>query len=130
VGSLVGSWSRLVGLGIDYARQSEERRGRVSDRPMQKWALIAEVAGAMAVVITLGFVALEMRGNTNAIKAQTYQDLMQQVNDYRVLLLDHPERSALQDRMRTEGWESLAREVVVDSQQFSPPSGETKKYTT
>jgi hypothetical protein len=76
---------------------------------LQKWALFAEVASAIAVVITLGFVAVEMRGNTNAIQAQTYQELMQQINDYRVILLDHPERHGLRARMETEGWQALTR---------------------
>jgi hypothetical protein len=44
---------------------------------LQKWALVAEVVGALAVVTTLAFVAVETRANTNALQAQTFQSLMQ-----------------------------------------------------
>ena len=50
---------------------------------LQKWALGAEIAGAVAVVITLGFLTLQMRENTNAVQAQTYQVLMQELNNFR-----------------------------------------------
>ena len=88
-----------------------------SDR-LQKWALGAEVAGAAAVVLTLGFLAFEMRGNTNAVQAQTYQALMQELNDYRVLLSDR-ERIELQERFREDGWQSLTR---VEQRQLRIPS--------
>ena len=48
---------------------------------LQKWALGAEIAGAVAVVITLGFLTFQMRENANAVQAQTYQALTQELND-------------------------------------------------
>ena len=50
---------------------------------LQKWALGAEIAGAVAVLIALGFLVFQMRENTNALQAQTYQALMQELNDWR-----------------------------------------------
>jgi len=50
---------------------------------LQKWALIAEIVGGFAVVLTLIFLILETRENTNAIKAQTYQMLTAELNEVR-----------------------------------------------
>jgi len=40
---------------------------------LKKWALIAEIIGSFAVVITLMILVVELRGNTAAIQAQTIQ---------------------------------------------------------
>ncbi len=76
---------------------------------LNQWALIAEVISGVAIVVTLAFLAMEMHGNTNAIRAQTYQTLMQQLNDYRISLTD-PEIAAANEKYRTEGWDSLSTE--------------------
>ncbi len=73
---------------------------------LQKWALGAEIAGAVAVVVTLGFLALQMRENTNAVQAQTYQALMQELNDFRKLNL-HPELMRITEKFNEEGWQGL-----------------------
>ena len=81
---------------------------------LQKWALGAEIAGAFAVVVTLGFVAFQMRENTNAVQAQTYQALMQELNDYRALMFN-PGLAELEVKFREEGWQDLGR---VEQQQI------------
>jgi hypothetical protein len=40
---------------------------------LEKWALIAEIVGAAAIVISLVFVGLEIRSNTQAAQAATFQ---------------------------------------------------------
>lgn len=50
---------------------------------LQEWALAAEVLGGIAIVITLIFLVLETRANTNAIQAQTYQALTSELNALR-----------------------------------------------
>lgn len=47
---------------------------------LQVWALTAEIISGVAVVATLLFLAFEMRDNTNAAQAQTFQTLMQEIN--------------------------------------------------
>lgn len=42
----------------------------------------------MAVIVTLALLILEIRTNTNATQAQTYQDLMNELNDYRRIFTD------------------------------------------
>ena len=75
---------------------------------LQTWALIAEVVGGLAVVVTLIFVGLEMRANTNAIQAQTYQELMRDINAWRASLRED-ELNGFTAMARTkEGFESLS----------------------
>lgn len=73
---------------------------------LQAWALTAEVVSGIAVVATLIFLAFEMRDNTNASQAQTYQILMREVNEYRKMLAE-PELAEVFEKQRTEGWQSL-----------------------
>ena len=75
----------------------------------QEWATLAEVVSAIAVVLTLGFLAYEMRANTNAIHEQTYQALTEQLNDYRTLLID-PDTSKADAKLVQSGWDSLTYE--------------------
>ena len=38
---------------------------------LEKWALIAEIAGGLAIVVTLVILIIEIRGNSDAIRAAT-----------------------------------------------------------
>jgi len=38
---------------------------------LEKWASIAEIAGGFAIIVTLIILIVEVRGNTDAIRAQT-----------------------------------------------------------
>jgi len=38
---------------------------------LQKWALISEIVGGVAIVVTLAILIIQIRGNTAAIQAQT-----------------------------------------------------------
>ena len=40
---------------------------------LEKWALIAEIVGGLAIVVTLTILIVELRGNTDAIRSQTAQ---------------------------------------------------------
>lgn len=42
---------------------------------LEKLALIAEIVGGAAIVITLIVLIIEVRGNTEAVRAATYQDV-------------------------------------------------------
>jgi len=58
----------------------------VDKEKLKIWALAAEVISGIAVVVTLVFLVFEMRNNTSATQAQTYQLLMQEMNAYRTLM--------------------------------------------
>ncbi len=82
------------------------------DTQLQKWVLIAELASGLAVVITLIFLIHGMRENTNAIQAQTFQELMRDVNDWRSSIRDL-EREGLLFRFIEEGPEKIDPNEVV-----------------
>jgi len=51
---------------------------------LSEMALAADVLGGVAVVVTLVFLVLATRENTNAIQAQTYQALTSELNTIRL----------------------------------------------
>jgi len=51
---------------------------------LSEMALVAEVLGGVAVVVTLVFLVVATRDNTNAIQAQTYQALISELNAIRL----------------------------------------------
>ena len=73
---------------------------------LRKWALGAEIVSAIAVVITVGFLAFQIMNNTNATQAQTYQLLMQEMNDYR-LIFTEPGVAAIATKFAQQGWADL-----------------------
>ena len=86
----------------------------MKNKQLQKWARGAEIISAVAIVVTLGFLAYETRGNTNAIQAQTYQELMRDLNARR-LAVAGPEYSAIDEKWRKDGLESL---TYAETRQF------------
>lgn len=70
----------------------------MSSESLQKWALIAEIIGGVAVVVTLAAVAYELRQstdqsvlNTSALEIATYQDLTNSISDLNALIIESPE---------------------------------------
>ncbi len=57
-------------------------------RDLKDWASIAEIIASVAVVISVFFIVFELRSNTNAIQAQTYQAITAEMNDWRLLSLE------------------------------------------
>ena len=81
----------------------------MKSKQLRKWALGAEVVSAFAVIVTIGFLAVQLKDNTNALQAQMYQELMRDLNDWRVMVND-PVQSKVQVKHRAEGWDSLSSE--------------------
>jgi hypothetical protein len=75
---------------------------------LKKLALVAEVISAVAIIVTLGFLVVETRANTAAIQDQTYQALTQQLNDYRVSVVEG-DWLEVREKLLTEGWNQLSR---------------------
>ena len=74
---------------------------------LSEMALAAEVLGGAAVVVTLVFLVLATRENTNAIQAQTYQALTSELNTIRLAYStsDVPESYAV---LSTQGIQALS----------------------
>jgi hypothetical protein len=90
----------------------------MKSKQLRKWALGAEIVSAIAVIITIGFLAVQMKDNTNALRAQMYQELMRDLNDWRVMVND-PVQSKLLEKHRAVGWDSLS---LAEKQQSGLPT--------
>ena len=58
---------------------------------LEKWALIAEIVGGIAIVASLIFVGLQIQQGTSITKASSYQDFVEELNDWRSVLITDPE---------------------------------------
>ena len=83
---------------------------------LRKWALGAEVVSAVAVVVTVGFLAFQIMKNTSATQAQTYQLLMQEMNEYRRLFTE-PGMAEISSKRSAQGWDAL--ELVEKRQWYA-----------
>ena len=55
-------------------------------RDLQRWSLVAEIVGAVAVVISIVYLTIEVQRNTSAIQSQTSQGLLEMANETNQLL--------------------------------------------
>ena len=78
----------------------------MKNKKLRNWALGAEIVSAVAVVITIGFLAFQIMNNTSATQAQTYQLLMQELNGYRAFFAE-PGMAAIVVKSRQQGWGDL-----------------------
>lgn len=58
---------------------------------LQDYALIAEIIGGVAIVASLIFVGLQIQQGTSITRAASYQDFVEELNDWRSLLLTDSE---------------------------------------
>ncbi|MBL4869322.1 MAG: hypothetical protein JKX72_00035 [Robiginitomaculum sp.] len=84
---------------------------------LQKWALVAEIVGGVAIVLSLAFVGFQIRQgseqtelNTRAVEVSAYQDLISQMNNMYLELLGDSEMNDLVFMFMTN-------ELVPDEQQ-------------
>jgi len=77
---------------------------------LEKWALIAEILSAVAVVTSLVFVGLQIRQgaeetalNTRAIETSAFQDLTTQINTISLQLSGNPQSAELAARISQGG---------------------------
>ena len=70
----------------------------MENQQLQKWALIAEVIGGLAVVVSLGVVAFELNQsteqqelNTSALEIAAYQELINSIIEINTLSITVPE---------------------------------------
>ena len=81
---------------------------------LEKWALIAEIVGGLAIVVTLIVLIAEVRGNTGAVRAQTSYALYLQERERRNRLIENT-GGILEIRIRARAGESLSE---IEEQQY------------
>ena len=74
---------------------------------LQKWALIGEISGAAAVVVSLVFVGYQLMQsneqaalNTRALEQTAYQQLIQGISDFNVLTIENSELRSARQKLR------------------------------
>jgi len=76
---------------------------------LQRWSLIAEIVGGLAVVVTLIVLIIEVRENSELTRTSAYQQEIQNFNDWRNNIIASP------DQVRVFG--SWARREEIPNQQ-------------
>jgi len=89
---------------------------------LQTWALVAEIIGGIAVVLSLIFVGFQIQQsseeiamNTRALEATAYQNLIAQIESMNTLVIQDPEFADLYNRMmnRESPTNSVERQRIV-----------------
>lgn len=62
---------------------------------LEKWALVAEIASGIAVLVTLVVLVIGVRDNTNVTRAAVYENLMSDLNQFNLAMVNDPELSLL-----------------------------------
>lgn len=85
---------------------------------MMNWEAISAVGqlvGALAVLITLIYLAIQLRQNTIAVATSTYESAMTGFNDINVVVASHPALASLLDR----GCQSTDHLTAEETVQFN-----------
>jgi hypothetical protein len=72
---------------------------------LQEWSAVAEILSSIAVLATLVFLVFELRQNTDAVRANTYQDMNAVISQLNGIFLDNPEVSEFVARTASGGGE-------------------------
>ena len=74
----------------------------MSNEKLKKWALISEIIGGMAILITLVLLLIELQQNTAAIRTATYDDLVADLADYNLTQITDNELSEMRFETRVD----------------------------
>jgi hypothetical protein len=86
---------------------------------LEKWASIAEIVGAIAVVFSLIFVGLQIRQNTSALYASTYDRILANLSTWRMEIATSADLAAgLGDLYSSEPWDRARSALIVGVQAY------------
>lgn len=93
---------------------SGERDVHMNNERIKNWAHVAEIFSGIAVLVTLVFLILEIRGNSDLIRANTFNRSIESLIDYRMQIASN--ETSL--RVMTQHWgvdsaELLRRQLLV-----------------
>jgi hypothetical protein len=91
----------------DPRRSNQEFQGSVGTSSVNKanqWLTLVANLGVIASLVFLGF---EVRQNTNIAKASAYRENMQDIAQWRELIISDPELARLFNTYSSEGFEAL-----------------------
>ena len=76
---------------------------------LKKWAYLAEIGSAIAVVASLIYVGYELNQNTNAVRAGNYQALLDYADGAELILLENADAASVVVRAESD-YDSLTKE--------------------
>ena len=82
---------------------------------LEKWALIAEIIGGIAIVVSLIFVGYEVRQNTQATQIAAYQQLINGISEFNIQTLENPDLRAVRNKLESG---TSIEELNPDEQQI------------
>ena len=88
----------------------------MQEASLRKYALVAEIVSAVAVVVSLIFVALQIKDNTDAVRAATYDDILSDHIQWRMTIASSP---ALNETMVKD---------FTDSAPLTPTEEQTRSW--
>jgi len=89
---------------------------------LSEWASIAEIISGVAIVLTIGFLVFELKQNTNEIQAATHQEMINQLNNWRMTLAGNPELSDNFETLWQGGdWDEIPKEQRTRLNYFMNP---------
>jgi hypothetical protein len=74
---------------------------------LQDWANLGEAIGGVAVVITLAYLAHQIRQNSRMVRAATYQQVADSLAEFSAMLMQSPDLADLYARGSRQGLASL-----------------------
>ena len=81
---------------------------------VRNWAHVAEIVSGVAVVVTLVFLIIEVRGNSDLIRANTFNRSIESLIDYRMqIATSEAALKTMNEHWQREGPESLRRQLLV-----------------
>jgi hypothetical protein len=83
---------------------------------LQEYALIAEIISAIAIVVSLIFVGLQIRDNTIASEAATYQDSVAYDVEILTMLGSNPDASRIWNAYSRNNPDGLTTDEIVQAQ--------------
>ena len=79
----------------------------MNDKALKRFAMISEILGGLAVIVTLIILIFEVRGNTQAVRAATYDSLVGSLVDQRMAMITDNELQEMDFVQASEGREAF-----------------------
>jgi len=91
----------------------------MNSEKLQKWALIAEIFGGIAVIVTLIFLIIETRENNELQKASTYDSLVADIANWRMDQISNSDLAEIMDIATSRGQEALNESQTRKFRQYN-----------
>jgi len=89
---------------------------------LNEWASIAEIISGVAILVTIVFLVFEVKQNTNEVQAATHQEMINNLNGWRIALAGNQEVSGNFETLWQGGdWDEIPKEQQTRLNYFMTP---------